>query len=173
VVSDPTLSSLADRIIACFDAPSEAEPRLEHVVDPATGEIETRHVETGLVLEDGELDMEELDLSLVCYASRQRLDAVGFLEEVDADGNGRIGRAELERLLATMAEPERQSLAVKLTALEALDADLAAREADFAQAGRIDKLIRYRSLKRADEKAHAARVDFVEHLVAYARPGIG
>ena len=87
----PDLADLARRIIARFDATTVPEGRVEHVLDPATGDIVARRVDGGAPVSDGELDLEELDLSLVCFASDRKLDAIAFLRQVDADGNGRVG----------------------------------------------------------------------------------
>ncbi len=170
---NPAHASMAKRIIALFDTTTERTGRLEHVLDPATGGIVTQRVGGGPPLEDGELDLEELDLSLVCFASEQKLDAITFLRQADADGNGRIGLAELTALIAAMEPLEQESLAIKLDLLEKVQGEFAAAKAEAQAAGWVTRGAKYRELRAADGRYAAARRGFVESLVAYARPGIG
>lgn len=172
-MANPALSTMAQRIIARFDTASAREGRLEHVLDPQTGDIVTRRIADGQTLEDGELDAEELNLSLVCFASDQHLDALAFLRQVDADGNGRIGAAELNALLASLEPLEQQSLALKLELLEKAASAFEAASAEAEAAGWVTRGVKYRELRAADGRYAAARQAFVEALVAYARPGLG
>ena len=167
---NPALAAMAQRIIALFDTPQVAEGRLEHVLDPQTGAIVTRRVADGAAVEDGELDLEELDLSMICFASDQHLDAIAFLRQADADGNGRLAAPELTALLESMEAMEQESLGVQLERLERLGAEF---EAALARARGVGKILHYRALREADGQLATARRTFVESLVAYARPGLG
>lgn len=172
-MSNPANDALAQRIIARFDTAAPREGRLEHVLNPATGDIEARRVGGGEAVSDGELDLEELDLSMVCFASDQKLDAIAFLQQVDADGNGRVGAAELTALLGAMEPMEQESLAIKLGQLEQVAAAFDAAKAAAQEAGWVTRGARYRELRTADGRYAAAKRAFVEALVAYARPGLG
>ena len=170
---NPALTTMAQRIVALFDTAKAREGRLEHVLDPQTGDIVTRRLADGQPVEDGELDLEELDLSLVCFASEEHLDAIAFLRQADADGNGRLGAAELGALLAAMAPMEQESLAIKLDQLEPVARAFEAAKAAAAEAGWVTRGAKYRELRAADGRYAAARRSFVTALVSYARPGIG
>ena len=159
---------LASRIIQAFDTPQADPAAVERIVDPVSGDIVARPLEAAKAGFDGALDMEELDLSMVAFASDRPLDAVAFMRWADADGNLKLDVEELETLLAVMDDLERRSLAVKLTHMEtAREAFAAARPAStvgkwLAKAGfRRDLLAR-------DDAYQAARLDFVGTLMAYA-----
>lgn len=164
---------LAARMIQAFDTPQAAEGLTERIVDPVSGDIVARLAagESPSSSMDGQLDMEELDLSLVAFASDQAIDAVAFMGWADADRNHTLNLDELETLIACMDDIERRSLAIKLTRVESTrEAFAAARPATtvgkwLAKAGFQSKLM------ERDAEYQAARVDFVGHLMAYAGAG--
>ena len=170
---NPDHAALAQRIIALFDVASEREGALEHVLDPATGDIVARRTAGGEAVSDGELDLEELDLSLVCFASEKKLDAIAFLRQVDADGNGRIGSAELAAVIGSMEPMEQEGLGIKLAKLEQEAGAFEQAKAAAKEAGWVTRGAKYRELRTADGRYAAAKRAFVEALVAYARPGLG
>lgn len=170
---NPALAAMAQRIVALFDTAQAPAGPLVHVLDPATGAITTRRGADGQAVEDGELDLEELDLSMICFASDQPLDAIAFLRQVDQDGNGRLAPAELAGLLGSMEPVEQESLALQLDVLERLDAEFEAARAKAEAASVLTRWASYRALREADGQLATARRRFVESLVAYARPGIG
>jgi hypothetical protein len=162
---------LATRMIQVFDTLQADPAAVRRVVDPVTGDIVAQPLEDAKPATDGALDMEELDLSMVAFASDRPLDAVAFMRWVDADGNLKLDVDELETVLACMDDLERRSLAVKLTRLES------AREAFAAArpAGTVGKWLAKvgfgGKLQALDADHHAARQDFVETLMGYAGAG--
>jgi len=161
---------LANRIIQAFDTPQAAAAATEAVVDPVSGDIVARPIEGQQepVHKDGGLDMEELDLSMVAFSSDLHVDAVSFMRWADADHDQRLDLDELETMLAVMDDLHRRSLAVKLTRLESAREAFAAARPSSGVGKWLAKAGFRRDLLALDEAFHAARVDFVGHLMAYA-----
>lgn len=161
--------SIAARIIHDFDRQDYGQKLSQHV-DPTTGDIvdTPTHEPTA---PDGELDMDELDLSVAALASAHPVDPIAFMRASDTDHDGKLSQSELEAVLATLTEIQRQSLEVKLTHLEAARREFAAAWHDYQGSNVVSRKLKHHRVKSLDERYHAARLDFAAHLLEYAPAG--
>jgi hypothetical protein len=117
---------------------------------------------------DGEVDIDELDLSFAALVSAQPIDAIAFLKATDTDHNGKLGRAELMAMLGSLSDVQCQSLDVKLQNLEDAKAKFSHAWVEYMASNVLSRHLKRPFVKDLDHRYHEARLDFVSHLLEYA-----